>query len=162
VAGRREQLAREVRARLRQQAELKWMVTPDWASPGEITILMASGADRAALLAVTKAVYLAALAAHAPAVIKAGQGGASWASFQDCLHERGPFAPGEAEKRAAEWQRQQAAKKASRTPLLEGLLDPDASDLDSRSTPTSPEADRHLAEQQRLNRIANSVETRWF
>ncbi len=160
MAGRREQLAREVRARLRQQAELTWAVVPYWACEAGLAYLWVYHQPEQ-VAAVTRGAYLAALKEHLPEALADG-GAAAWALFQDRVHERGEFAPEAIKERVARWQREQAAKKAGRTPLLDGLLDPDANDLDYRSAQTSPEANRHLAEQQRLNRIANSVETRYF
>ena len=43
MAGRREQLAREVRARLRQNVELEWCPLPGWAFGSEVDILLPIG-----------------------------------------------------------------------------------------------------------------------
>jgi hypothetical protein len=67
MAGRREQLAREVRARLQQHRELEWVVSPAWALGGTAIVTPAGDGprcdDTAALATVTQAEYLAALSA---------------------------------------------------------------------------------------------------
>jgi hypothetical protein len=67
MSGRRQQLAREVRARLQQHRELEWAPLPAWFLGGDADIVapinQQGGNDTAAMATVTKADYLAALKA---------------------------------------------------------------------------------------------------
>jgi hypothetical protein len=132
-----------------EDRQLRWSVIPDWACEAGIAFLWAYRQPEQ-VAAVTKAEYLAALKAHLPEALADG-GAAAWALFQDRVHERGEFAPGAAEKRRAEWQRQRAHGVQATPGLLDGL-DLDANDLDPRSTRARTEAEdrwERQAEQER-------------
>jgi len=91
MPGRRQQLAREVRARLQQHRELEWVLSPAWALGGTAIVTPAGDGprcdDTAALATVTQAEYLAALAAAVQAgdlstdYLEAAQQEASWQRF---------------------------------------------------------------------------------
>jgi hypothetical protein len=64
MSGRRQQLAREVRARLQQNVELEWCPLPGWAFGSDVDILLPIGprGDDIRLAAkTTRAEYLAAI-----------------------------------------------------------------------------------------------------
>jgi hypothetical protein len=73
---------------------IKWIPCPAWTTPANVVYLWAGQwqADPA-MQAVTRKQYLDALAVHAPEVLEADQGEASWQLFQDHVYCRGEFAP---------------------------------------------------------------------
>jgi hypothetical protein len=156
MAGRREQLAREVRARLQQQKALEWTPTPAWFIGGQADIVLPD--DGVDLAPITRAVYVAAIKEAVAAreltkdYLEPEVQERSWARFVAWREgNHGPHM--DAAKRPAP--PPQPTVPATETYGHEGATDRRS----SRETWQEPDRE---TEQQRLTRIANNVETRWF
>jgi len=158
MAGRREQLAREVRARLRQQTPLEWTPTPAWFIGGEVDILLPT--DGVDLATITKAVYVAAIKEAVAARelrkdhLEPEQQEASWRRFvawREGDHgphidaAKQPVAPQQPVSSAVETYGHEGG--TNRRSTLETLTEMD---------------DRHDDERQRLLRVAQAAPVRYF
>jgi hypothetical protein len=156
MAGRREQLAREVRARLQQQKTLEWTPTPAWFIGGEVNIVLPD--DGVDLAPITKAVYVAAIKEAVAAreltkdYLEPEVQEASWARFVAWREgDHGPH---------IDAAKQPAAAPQPATPAVETYVQEGGTQR--RSDPTTWQEPDRETEQQRLTRIANSVPVRYF
>lgn len=170
MPGRRQQLAREVRARLQQHRELEWVAQPAWALGEAIVTPVGDGPrgdDTAAMATVTKAEYLAALikAVEAGEITKdflgPEQQEASWQRFE--AYRAGDHGPHLCHCSAACIAKlpaplpQTSVEPAGEVFVHEGGVNRRA-DLETQITPN----DRDEAERLRLLRIAQAAPVQFF